>query len=198
MLATVNTLGYGWEMTDRLNPEAWLAAGFASLAEHGPKALQINALAARLGATKGSFYWHFKDLAAYKADMLTLWQSKVAIEVMAEISDQDSPQARLAALIQAAETPPPDAYGGRRIETAMRAWALSDQDVAQALSRLDQMRIAFIKQLLDDLGGDAPRYAQIVYAAYIGLDDLASRGHTKAPAGFSVLHDMILSAASPD
>ncbi|MDG1519567.1 MAG: hypothetical protein P8Q57_03830 [Yoonia sp.] len=48
------------------------------------------------------------------------------------------------------------------------------------------------------LGVGASRFAPLVYAAYIGLDDLASRGHVDAPAGFAVLHDMILSAVDPD
>jgi hypothetical protein len=34
----------------------------------------------------------------------------------------------------------------------MRAWALSDGDVADALARLDQMRFGFITELLNDLG----------------------------------------------
>ena len=80
----------------------------------------------------------------------------------------------------------------------MRAWALSDGDVADALARLDQMRFGFITELLNDLGVSASRFAPLVYAAYIGLDDLASRGHVDAPAGFAVLHDMILSAVDPD
>jgi hypothetical protein len=86
----------------------------------------------------------------------------------------------------------------------MRAWALSDGDVADALARLDQMRFGFITELLNDLGVGvgvgvgASRFAPLVYAAYIGLDDLASRGHVDAPAGFAVLHDMILSAVDPD
>jgi AcrR family transcriptional regulator len=185
-------------MTERLSQEAWVAAGFASLADAGPKAIQVNALATRLGTTKGSFYWHFKDLAAYKSAMLTLWQTKVATEVMAEIPTHDTPRTKLSAVMQAVITPPPDDYGGGRIETAMRAWALSDGDVADALARLDQMRLGFITELLNDLGGGASRFAPLVYAAYIGLDDLASRGHVDAPAGFAVLHDMILSAVDPD
>ena len=80
----------------------------------------------------------------------------------------------------------------------MRAWALSNGDVADALARLDQMRFGFITELLNDLGVDASRFAPLVYAAYIGLNDLASRGHVDAPAGFAVLHDMILSAVDPD
>ncbi|MDG1768372.1 MAG: hypothetical protein P8H36_02985 [Yoonia sp.] len=80
----------------------------------------------------------------------------------------------------------------------MRAWALSDGDVADALARLDQMRFGFVTELLNDLGVGASRFAPLVYAAYIGLDDLASRGHVDAPAGFAVLHDMILSAVDPD
>ncbi|MFN3661424.1 TetR family transcriptional regulator [Yoonia sp.] len=45
--------------------EDWLMAGFRALASHGPSALRAAALARDLGTTKGSFYWHFKDLPDY-------------------------------------------------------------------------------------------------------------------------------------
>ena len=36
----------------------------AALAETGPEALKAEPLAARLGVSKGSFYWHFRDVPA--------------------------------------------------------------------------------------------------------------------------------------
>ena len=48
----------------RLGPEDWVMAGFRALAADGPQAVRAETLARGLGATKGSFYWHFKDLAA--------------------------------------------------------------------------------------------------------------------------------------
>ena len=50
----------------RLSVDDWIQAGFAILADGGPNALRVDRLCERLGVTKGSFYWHFADLAAYR------------------------------------------------------------------------------------------------------------------------------------
>src|SRR5436190_89599 len=50
----------------RLTADDWVQAGFAVLAESGPNALRIDRLCERLEVTKGSFYWHFTDLSAYR------------------------------------------------------------------------------------------------------------------------------------
>ena len=42
-------------------PEAWVDAGLTALAEGGPDAIRIEALAASLGVTKGGFYGDFAD-----------------------------------------------------------------------------------------------------------------------------------------
>ena len=57
----------------RSTPDEWLQAGFALLAEDGFTALKIDTLSTRLGMTKGSFYWHFADMAAYKAALVSAW-----------------------------------------------------------------------------------------------------------------------------
>src|SRR5258708_7461683 len=56
------------ETSSRLSVDDWIQAGFAILAEEGIKALKIDRLCRRLGVTKGSFYWHFTDIARYRAD----------------------------------------------------------------------------------------------------------------------------------
>jgi len=53
----------------------WIEAGFAALADGGPNALRIDALCDRLSVTKGSFYWHFTDMAAYRAALVEAWGS---------------------------------------------------------------------------------------------------------------------------
>ena len=177
--------------SEKLSREAWIAAGFLSLAEHGPTALQINSLAKRLKATKGSFYWHFKDLKDFKTAMLALWKSKVATEVMTEVQRADTPQARFDALLTHAIRPAPDDYGGRKIEPAMRAWSLSDLDVAEMLKELDTTRIAFLRQVFHDLGFDTPALADLAYAAYIGLDDLSAKGRADIDASLSVFKELL-------
>ena len=59
----------------RLSVDDWIQAGFAILADGGPSALRVDALCERLGVTKGSFYWHFTDLAAYRTALVEAWGS---------------------------------------------------------------------------------------------------------------------------
>lgn len=176
--------------------ETWLAAGFKSLAEQGPQALKINLLAQNLGATKGSFYWHFRDLPEYKTTMLQLWQTKGASEVIAKVTAENTPESQLNSFFENASRAAPDDYGGQKIETAMRAWALADAEVATALAEVDKLRLGFLTTLLDAQGLDGSKLSALVYGAYIGLEDLQSKGHTPATAGLSALKPMIESLKS--
>jgi hypothetical protein len=57
----------------RLAVDDWIQAGFAVLAEEGIKSLKIDRLCSRLGVTKGSFYWHFTDIASYRIALVDAW-----------------------------------------------------------------------------------------------------------------------------
>ena len=48
----------------RLAVDDWIQAGYKVLAEEGIKSLKVGRLCTRLGVTKGSFYWHFADIAS--------------------------------------------------------------------------------------------------------------------------------------
>ena len=54
----------------RLSVDDWIQAGFAILTAEGIKALKIDRLCRHLAVTKGSFYWHFTDIAAYRAALV--------------------------------------------------------------------------------------------------------------------------------
>ena len=51
----------------RLSVDDWVQEGFRVLAEDGVKALTLGRLCSRLGVTKGSFYWHFSDMKAFRS-----------------------------------------------------------------------------------------------------------------------------------
>ncbi len=57
----------------RLSVDDWIQAGFALLADGGPNALRVDRLCEQLGVTKGSFYWHFADIAAYRTVLVEAW-----------------------------------------------------------------------------------------------------------------------------
>lgn len=51
----------------------WVAAGLESLRQGGVGAVRVERLAARLGITKGSFYWHFRNRGDLLDALLEYW-----------------------------------------------------------------------------------------------------------------------------
>lgn len=180
-----------------LTKDDWIAAGFRALARDGAGALRAEKLARDLGTTKGSFYWHFADLAAFKAQMIAFWEFKVATEVMGTLSDELDPHKRLAALAQAAADPAPQDFGGTRIEHAVRAWGLGDETVAQAIAAVDVRRIAYLEALLAEVGLTTPHLAQMIYATHIGLDDLMAKHGQDKSGPFAALMSLLATLPRP-
>ena len=69
----------------RLTRDDWLLTGLTALCEGGPGTLGAEPLARRVGATKGSFYWHFKDVPDFHGQLLGRWE-KAAKELLASES----------------------------------------------------------------------------------------------------------------
>ena len=181
-------------MTERLTPEDWIAAGFRALAKSGSAGLKAEKLARDLGTTKGSFYWHFKDVPAFHDAMLGLWQSKAVTDIIESLAPIDPPEDRLRALVRVASTPTSDHFGGAPIEPAIRAWSLQNERVAEGVARVDTARIKYLEELLVVCGQPASR-AVLVYGAYVGLDDLGAKSHPDAPSALSDLIELVLSAS---
>ena len=178
-------------MTQRLSREDWIEAGFRALVEAGPGALKAEPLARRLGSSKGSFYWHFKDVPDFRAAMLAHWNEKAHTGIIDGLAGMSDPRARLSRLADLASSPAEARYGGARVEMAIRAWSLEDENVAAAVDAVDTGRIAYLESLLEECGRPAG-LALVVYGAYVGLDDLAGRGRADAAAAFRDLVARIL------
>ena len=178
-------------MTNRLSVEDWIAAGFRALAEVGPQALKAEPLARRLNTTKGSFYWHFKDVPTFQAHMLALWEQRAVTDIVNGLSVIETPQDRLRALVAVASDPAPEQFGGAAIEPAIRAWSLADKTVAKAVAAVNAGRIKYLAEQLRLSNRDA-RHAVLIYGAYVGLDDLAARGTEGTARALADLIEMIL------
>ena len=73
----------------------WISAALAALAEGGIDAVKVERLAARLGVSKGSFYWHFKDRPTLLAALLDLWDGNFTQQQIDEAAGLATPAARL-------------------------------------------------------------------------------------------------------
>ncbi|WP_368183894.1 TetR/AcrR family transcriptional regulator [Aestuariibius sp. HNIBRBA575] len=161
--------------TKSLNKADWISAGFRALAKGGPSAIKVEPIAREIGATKGSFYWHFKDLKALKSDMLAFWKSQATDAIIAGLDQIPPGHGRLSALIEAASYVSEE-HGGYVAETAIRDWARFDTEAEVAVANVDANRIAFLEEELRLMGPNAAQKARLFYAAHIGLEQLAAAG----------------------
>lgn len=169
----------------RLSPEKWLDAGFAALCAQGPAALAAEPLARRLGTTKGSFYWHFKDVPSYHAMLVRRWHALALSDVMARLGSSDPADTRLRAFGHTILDDP--------TEAALRIWAHSDATVAASLAEVDAERLTYLQHLLKEFGLRNPAFAQTILAALIGLPQLQSP--SQLHSAFDALVDTIVALA---
>lgn len=152
----------------RVTAQDWIQTGFDVLADGGPGALRIGRLCERLDVTKGSFYWHFTDMPAYRDALARAW-ANLHDEQRRRFEDMRGaePRARLAAMIQTLMCP--DQWA---LERAMRVWSLTDQTVLASVQQSDMRVQSAVREALVDYGFDdaeADLRSALLFATGIGL-----------------------------
>jgi len=176
---------------DRLNPDDWIKAGLAALAEGGPTAVRIDVLAKRIGVTRGSFYWHFKNRRALLDALIKHWAKAQTDDVIAEVERLGLPaeDALRALLVRCFSD-------DGALERAFRLWAGSDAAVAAAVAEIDSRRIGFLVGVLCSSGiatTEANAKARIIYRAWQGGYALVEeRDHDLIAADVDALAAMAL------
>lgn len=150
----------------RFGREDWLALGLALLAEQGPEALTVERLTTAAGKTRGSFYHHFTDQAAFMAGLGERWLRE-ATEALIEEAEGAAPAGRRR------ETLARRAAGiDHALERALRRLAVSEPAIAQAVARSDARRIAYLEGVFRaELGlsaKEAEARAQLQHCAFVG------------------------------
>jgi AcrR family transcriptional regulator len=156
----------------RLSRDDWISAALGAIADGGLAAVAVEPLAARLGATKGSFYWHFANRNALVDAAIGRWEKETTTDVADEItaaSDMPARQFRrlVTGVIERAEQD--------RVGPALLA-SSADPAVAPALERVTTTRLDLISLVLGRLGfppAEARRRALLAYSAYLGHAQLA-------------------------
>jgi AcrR family transcriptional regulator len=146
-------------------------AALEAIAEGGLAAVAIVPLAERLGATKGSFYWHFASRQALVEAALATWEQTTTSAVIAEIdAASGDPRQQLRLLFKRVT----ELAARDRIELALLATA-DHPTVRPVLDRVTRRRIAFTAELFHRLGfprADAKRRALLAYSSYLGHTQL--------------------------
>ncbi|WP_309059988.1 TetR/AcrR family transcriptional regulator [Streptomyces sp.] len=167
----------------RLSARDWADAALAAMREGGLAAVAVEPLAARLGTTKGSFYWHFANRDALVEAALERWaetETEAAIARL-EAETEPDPGLRLRRLLaeavrSAAEDP---------LEVALLATA-DDPRVATVLDRVTRRRIAYVARQFAEAGFPEPearRRGLLAYSVYLGHAQLGHAVPAALPEG---------------
>jgi AcrR family transcriptional regulator len=131
--------------------ESWVDEGLRALAAGGPDAVRVEALAQRLGVTKGGFYWHFRDRRSLLEEILVRWEQVMVDEVIekVEVGGGDAgPRLRRLFGLAASVEHLLDA------ELAIRDWGRRDAAVADRVRRVDNRRMDYLRDLFGALHSD--------------------------------------------
>ena len=206
--AIVNTLPYGdnGPVTKKgsgakrlgeptLTEADWAEAALQMIAESGLGALTVDALAARLGVTKGSFYWHFKGRTDLLRAALARWEERATTDNMKGLNAIPDPRTRLELMLDASSQPP----RSRSLYAAL-AEAADDPVVRQSLNRVASSRIHYLETCYRALGEPAPlarSRALLTYAAYRGLLQLAHEAPEALPKDWSAYPALVRETLLP-
>jgi AcrR family transcriptional regulator len=184
----VNTHVYGQAMTDRLAKSDWIKHGLRTLAAEGANALKVGPMADGLKVSRGSFYWHFRDIGDFRAQLLQAWQEQATDRVIRDLEARKDRPDRLKQLMRSAFA------SKRSLDRAIRSWAAGDREVAAIVSSVDARRVAYIAKMLAAAGVEghkAQRRAAFLYWAFLGQRMVMDPRHASlAPAALDDISDL--------
>jgi AcrR family transcriptional regulator len=152
----------------RLSAADWERGALEMIAQEGVGALAVEALARRLGVTKGSFYWHFRNREALLQAALNRWEADDDGELQQHVGAAGAPpRQRLGALFRWVS----GEAQAHRIYAALLQ-ALDHPLVQPTMTRVSQRRMDFLETAFREAGLDPAsgrHRARLTYAAYVGF-----------------------------
>jgi len=132
----------------RFDRDAWLRAALNVLAVEGQARLNVEKLAGKLGVTKGSFYYHFRDRQDFVEKLLAFWEEEFTQGQLRALAASKAPAyerlLQLAVRVEREQL--------NKFDTAFRCWAAQDTSVAKVVRRVDAARYTAIKAIFAEIG----------------------------------------------
>lgn len=153
-------------MKRKLAREDWADAALEALCEGGVGAIAVEPIAAKLGTTKGSFYWHFANRDALVEAAVRRWAEQHTEALITLLDGIADPARRLRELFELV-------FGAKdeRAELALLAHA-GDPVIGPLLADVTARRVEFIVRCFREMDcpeTEARHRALLAYTAFVGL-----------------------------
>ena len=149
--------------------EDWLRVALGVLARQGVGAVTVLDLGERLGVSRSSFYWHFRNRGDLLDALLERWESQNTRSIVRQ-SEAPAGSINEAICNLFRCWVDPDLFSPK-LDFAVREWARRSEKVRIALDRSDAERAAAIRAMFERHGyggNDALARARVLYYMQIG------------------------------
>lgn len=153
----------------KVTREDWVAAALEMLVSDGVDSVKVLTLADRLGVSRSSFYWYFKNRVELLDALLAHWQDTNTRGIVAQAG------APSASIVQGVTNVfrcwIDERLFDPRLDFAVRDWARRSDRVREELRRADDLRVAAIADLFRRHGWtetEAFVRARVLYFMQIG------------------------------
>ncbi|WP_092011627.1 TetR/AcrR family transcriptional regulator [Marinobacter daqiaonensis] len=155
----------------QLTRDDWLDAAAGEVAAGGFGNLRVLTLAKKLGVTRGSFYWHFRDHEDLVNSFLDRWRDRRFVELDYMRPKGENPEEELHQLLQLLLTDASRNVRRLQVELAVRDFARRNDYAARLVEEVDEARVEQNKLLFRNLGSvedQVEELATLMYVATIG------------------------------
>jgi AcrR family transcriptional regulator len=137
-------------LRQRGSEELWLAGAYELLTEAGVEAVKVMPLAQRLGLSRTSFYWHFRNRDALLEAMVRRWEEKNTGNLLARC--EAYAESITEAMFNLFDCWLDDALFDAPLDLAIRNWARTDPALQKRLDHADAARIAAVAEMFARFG----------------------------------------------
>ena len=132
----------------RLTRDDWLKSALETMRKTGVDGVKVAPLAARMGVTTGSFYWHFKNRRALLLALLDYWERTMTDAPIKEAKRfEGSAKDRILFLMRSVMV---DNLAGH--DLPIWHWAQSDVGAGRVFQRAIDKRFAFASWMFSEAG----------------------------------------------
>ena len=150
-----------------LTAKDWLEGALQVLASEGVSAIAIEPLAKKLGVTKGSFYWHYKNRSALLDALLDFWEG-IEVAYVRDLNRQnETPEMLLEASLYILINDETNKHVFLGLSSAS-----GDKTVKAVYLRAVSRRISLFTSAFTRMGfgkDEAQERALKIYCSYLGL-----------------------------
>lgn len=149
--------------------ELWLDAAQESLLQSGIEAVKILPLAKKLGLSRTSFYWFFKDREELLEALVEKWRRKNTGGLIRQ--SEAYAETIVEATLNVFDCWLDQGLFDSPFEFAIRSWALQSPEILQEVQKADQARIEALSRMFMRFGFDetsADVRARTIYLVQIG------------------------------